>query len=730
MDKALAELQARLETAQRPHEQINLRTQIAQIAKRKSPQQMLEYCEQTRLMARRHSYLRGEADSMLLIAMILARLTRSQEALAAILESQSLYQQIGEMLGQASACQIAGNIYGEMGQYGKAVEMLKKGLGLCDLCPVQTAQVLEERAFITAEVAWVAVMMKEYPQAIDAAEQAMEIYRQLAARSDEHRMMMVIGTAYQEMGRVADAFEYFRRGQAFAERHNDAECVAISLGNMGNLMQLLGNYDEALALLIKAQTILHTIGVVNNEISTLDMIATLYSTMGNHHSALEHYHNALQLSQTAQSRYHQAALLNNIAELQIKLGNHDEATRALQEGLSIAEQEGYGVVLIGLRLTIGMMHKQKGEFSEALRWCSAALQQAEQSHQWKKELDARYAVGTLEIETGMMLQGIATLEQGVQTLQTVGVANNADKAKFYRALSDAYKQCGDAEKALQYYDWYHQAQSTVDAAEHARNRQMLMMQFDLRQARNDAEVYRLRSEQLEQLMQHKSAELSALALSLVQKSELIGAFREQVRQIILADDRSIRQRAAALAEFLDQQQSIGDEWGIFEQQMNVVQRSFLQTLAAQCPRLTPTELRVCFWIKIGLATKEISSLLEVTERDIESHRRNIRRKLLLPAHKSLLEYLSEIGARTVEAALRTDDPAITARLKEHFPKLSVKEVKIALLLRNGYSTKEIAEILSTSERTVENHRYHIRRKLELSAEVNLGTFFAGIEASK
>lgn len=724
MDKTLTELQSRLQTAQSPQEQVGIRNQIAQISKRKAPQQMLEYCEQTRLIARRHNYVRGEADSLLLIGMILARLTRSQEALAAILESQSLYAQFGEMLGQASTCQIAGNIYGEMGRYNEAIEILKKGLGFCDMCAVQTEQVWESRAFISAEIAWVSLMMKEYPAAIEAAEQAMKIYHQLTAYSDEHRMMMIIGTAYQEMGRVADAFECFRRGEEFAERHNDAECIAISVGNMGYLMQLIGNYDEALALLMKAQTILHRIGVVNNQISTLDMIATLYSIIGNHESALQHYHNALQLSQTAQSLYHQATLLNNIGELYIKLQRHDDAFHVLQQGLSIAEQQGYGVISVELRLNIGAVHKQRGNIAEALRWCREALQEIQNYNVWKAEATALYAVGSLLIEMGEVTEGITMLQHELTLIESVSATNHDLKSKLYKALSDAYKQQGEFEVAFQFYVHHHQAQFSVIAAENDRNRQMLMMQFDLCQARNNAEVYRLRSKQLEQLMQHKNTELSALAVSLVQKSELIRSFREQIRQIILVDDASIRERVALLSESLDNQNSMRNEWILLEQQMNEGQGSFIQTLATQCSRLTPTELRVCFLIRIGLATKEIASLFSVTERDIESHRRNIRRKLELPAHKTLLDYLEEITLRTVEIALRSEDPAITAHLKEQFPTLSAKELKVCVLLRNGYSTKEIAEILSTSERTIENHRYHIRRKLGLAAEVNLGTFFA------
>ncbi|KXK52878.1 MAG: tetratricopeptide repeat protein [Chlorobi bacterium] len=726
MDKTLAELQSRLETAQSPQEQVGIRNQIAQAAKRKAPQQMLEFCEQTRLIARRHNYTRGEADTLLLIAMMLARLTRLQEALAAILESQSLYAGLGEMLGQASTCQIMGNIYGEMGRYHQAISALEQGLECCDRCARQTEHVAETRALIAAEIAWVSLMMKEYAKAIEFAEQAKELYHNVAAHTDEHRMMTIIGTAYQEMGRVAEAFEWFRRGEAFAERHNDAECTAISVANMGYLMQLMGNYDEALALLIKAHTLLHQVGVVNNEIATLDMIATLYSIIGNHESALQHYHNALQLSRTTGSLYHQAALLNNVGELYITLQRHDEAMDVLNQGLSIAQKQGYGVICAGLRRNIGAIRKQQGDMAEALRWSREALQEIRGYHVWKEEVNALYAVGSLLIEAGEFAEAIATLQQALTLIESANSISHELRAKLHKAISDAHKQQGEFDLAYHHYVSYHQAQSGMAAAEHDRNRQMLMMQFDLRQTRNDAEVYRLRSEQLERLMQHRRAELSALALQLVQKSEFLHSFREQIRSIILADDAALRERVVELSQLLDSQNSTSDEWELFEKQMNESQGSFMQAVTAQCPRLTPTELRVCFLIRIGLSTKEIASLCNVTERDIESHRRNIRRKLELPAHKTLIEYLDDIAIRTVKTILRSEDPTVTARLKERFPALSGKELKICVLLRSGYSTKEIAGILSTSERTVENHRYHIRQKLGLSPEINLGTFFAGI----
>ena len=54
------------------------------------------------------------------------------------------------------------------------------------------------------------------------------------------------------------------------------------------------------------------------------------------------------------------------------------------------------------------------------------------------------------------------------------------------------------------------------------------------------------------------------------------------------------------------------------------------------------------------------------------------------------------------------------------------ELKVCALMRTQLNTKQIASLLSTSQRTVEGHRRFIRRKLELGRDENLQTFLAAL----
>lgn len=62
------------------------------------------------------------------------------------------------------------------------------------------------------------------------------------------------------------------------------------------------------------------------------------------------------------------------------------------------------------------------------------------------------------------------------------------------------------------------------------------------------------------------------------------------------------------------------------------------------------------------------------------------------------------------------------RIKEDFPELTHRDIKLCAYLRMNLSSKEIAPLLNISTRGIEASRYRIRRKMNLDPEVNLTEF--------
>ena len=71
-------------------------------------------------------------------------------------------------------------------------------------------------------------------------------------------------------------------------------------------------------------------------------------------------------------------------------------------------------------------------------------------------------------------------------------------------------------------------------------------------------------------------------------------------------------------------------------------------------------------------------------------------------------------------------PDFQATLLAAYPDLTAMEMKVCILIRAGLQTEEISQILSLSARTIENHRFNLRKKLGVGERENLAKFLMNI----
>ncbi len=133
------------------------------------------------------------------------------------------------------------------------------------------------------------------------------------------------------------------------------------------------------------------------------------------------------------------------------------------------------------------------------------------------------------------------------------------------------------------------------------------------------------------------------------------------------------------------------------------------------------------------AIQETNMALRAVLSRLEEEKREIRASILANIQKILMPIVFELELqvsgrqRSYVTLLRQNlqeiaSPFLTQMSKSHL-ELTPVEIAIGTMIRNGLSTKEIADLRCISPATVRRHRENIRRKLNLrNRKVNLVTF--------
>ncbi|MBR9985790.1 MAG: PAS domain S-box protein [Desulfosarcina sp.] len=138
---------------------------------------------------------------------------------------------------------------------------------------------------------------------------------------------------------------------------------------------------------------------------------------------------------------------------------------------------------------------------------------------------------------------------------------------------------------------------------------------------------------------------------------------------------------------------------------------------------------------------EVNTALEVLLQKREADRAEVEEKMLTNAKSLILPYLEKLKAsrmderqriylKLVESNLNEIISPLSRRMSRHYLNFTPAEIQVANLVKQGKTTKDAAQILGLSTRTIEAVRYTIRRKLGIKKKrSNLRSYLLAIDGS-
>lgn len=145
------------------------------------------------------------------------------------------------------------------------------------------------------------------------------------------------------------------------------------------------------------------------------------------------------------------------------------------------------------------------------------------------------------------------------------------------------------------------------------------------------------------MLDQKEQELTENSLYLVKVQEFNSSFAaslNRIKELIRTDSEQAITQVDAIKEDIIKR---GDEegWYRFNLSFSKVHKDFVKHLSQKHPNITPSELKLCSFIRLGMANKEIASVLNQSPDSVKVSSYRIRKKIELESSINLRSYLSQ-----------------------------------------------------------------------------------------
>jgi PAS domain S-box-containing protein len=177
---------------------------------------------------------------------------------------------------------------------------------------------------------------------------------------------------------------------------------------------------------------------------------------------------------------------------------------------------------------------------------------------------------------------------------------------------------------------------------------------------------------------------------------------------------------------------IFDDWGRLVEVQSVGRDITQRKQAEQALKASEKELRKQKTIleRKNIALREILDQIEIEKKEIKDDVIASIDNLLFPILKKIKSadpnHLSQ-QIKLLEHSLEGMASSFVRKISQASLKLTPREIEICNMIKNGLSSKEIAELLHLSLKTINRHRQNIRHKCKLrTRKINLASFLQSL----
>ena len=427
---------------------------------------------------------------------------------------------------------------------------------------------------------------RQHDLAISELEAAKRILHSVYDPSDEMRIYSLLAHNYFEQNRLPEGISLSLVGLALAKKSGIKRSISQFLGFVSAFLCASGALEESIQYMLEGAVIAHELGDLNLEVSHIQNLGEAYNQLNMNKEARHCLEQALALIEPTSDDHVHVLILTNLTEICAASGAIAEANKFSKKALELSIQTGDQHLIAGAQII-----------------CALALLKA-------KKLE----------------QAMALL---LKAKEYSGPWNPNEERGLVETMSEVYSGLGNYQKAIEFEKKHlelikKETKTQLDC-------QLKYREFLQKES----------SEKTVEILRIKEQELANSAIHLATQTEMLGNFRNEMRQIV----REMNEPISALKKIKEKLKELPCEsvdWSKFEKEFTAVHPEFRSKLTGKYPELTKQEIKMCQLARLGLKTYEMSRLLCLSERTVDGHRNGLRKKLGIKPQDNLKDFLQGI----------------------------------------------------------------------------------------
>lgn len=434
------------------------------------------------------------------------------------------------------------------------------------------------------------------------------------------------------------SFELISNALKIYENEKDTFRMAKCYNEFGTIKSGLKEYNSALEYYAKALEIFMIKKDTSQIAAELNNLGTCYAELGEFTKAITYFEQATSLNKKKNHKMWLSINYNNLGQIYITLKNHEKALYFLNESLKLKKELNEQNGMVGLYGIFGNLYYEEGLADSAFIYFFKANKLAKDLHNLRHQETLTKSISDTYKDIGAFDSAFVWLERHLSVRDSV---LNTEKSNRIAMMEMRLRfESNQKSIAIEHHKNIYRLSIIIYSLSLVIMLSLMVIFFlNLRRKRIRLLNNKISIEKkyLEESNEQKNMEIASNMINLVSKNTLIKKIVDKLETNIYSISNENKTLIIEIISELNFNLN-KDIWKEFEIRFTQVHPNFYNNLLREFPTLTPNEIKLCAFLRLNMASKEISQITHQNIESIEKARIRLRKKINISETGTSISY--------------------------------------------------------------------------------------------